>query len=143
MYNVTIASSDNEINDAFYVRQKVFVEEQGIPASLEIDEYDKTASHFIVYKESTPIGAGRIRETDPGIGKVERVCILPEYRGLRLGKLIMNALENHASKQAFNKIILNAQAYTVPFYEGLGYVTTSPEFMDADIPHRVMEKNLS
>ncbi|MBO1911888.1 GNAT family N-acetyltransferase, partial [Microvirga sp. 3-52] len=95
-----------------------------------------------VYTENTPIGAGRIRESDSGIGKVERVCILPEFRGKHLGKLIMQALEDHAASKEFEKIVLNAQSYAIPFYEKIGYVITSPEFMDADIPHRTMEKTL-
>lgn len=142
MYHVTIVSSDQELEDAFFVRKKVFVEEQRVPLSLEVDEFDETASHFVVYEKDKPIGAGRIRETSAGIGKVERVCILPNYRGLHLGKLIMQALEDHGSTQGFEKIVLNAQSYAIPFYESIGYIVTSPEFMDADIPHRAMEKKL-
>ena len=49
-------------------------------------------------------------------------------------------LKNMLKTTGYEKIILNAQSYAVPFYEKLGYVITSPEFMDADIPHRAMEK---
>ncbi|QUW21693.1 GNAT family N-acetyltransferase [Sporosarcina sp. Marseille-Q4063] len=140
MFDVKIVTTSGEREDAFSVRRKVFVEEQGVPLSLELDELDETADHFVVYTENTPIGAGRIRESDSGIGKVERVCILPEFRGKHLGKLIMQALEDHAASKSFEKIILNAQSYAIPFYEKIGYVITSPEFMDADIPHRTMEK---
>lgn len=143
MYHVTIVSADQELQDAFFVRRKVFVEEQRVPLSLEIDEFDETASHFVVYEKKSPIGAGRIRETSPGVGKVERVCVLPNYRGLHLGKLIMKALEDHGSEKGFEKIVLNAQTHAIPFYESIGYVITSPEFMDADMPHRAMEKKLS
>lgn len=142
MFHVKFVSTDKELQDAFFVRKKVFVDEQRVPLSLEIDEYDETASHFVVYEKDAPIGAGRIRETRTGVGKVERVCILPNYRGLRLGKLIMKALEDHGSELGFEKIILNAQSHAIPFYEGIGYIITSPEFMDADIPHRAMEKKL-
>lgn len=142
MYQVKIVSSPPELEHAFFVRRKVFVEEQGVPLSLELDEFDETASHFVVYKGDSPIGAGRIRETNKGIGKVERVCVLPEYRGLHLGKLIMQALEDHGANQGYEKIVLNAQSYAIPFYENIGYVITSPEFMDADIPHRAMEKKI-
>lgn len=143
MFTVTIAASDREREDAFIVRRKVFVEEQGVPLNLELDELDKTADHFVVYTEDTPIGAGRLREMANGIGKVERVCILQTYRGKRLGKLIMQALEDHATAKGFDKIVLNAQTYAIPFYEKFGYITASPEFMDADIPHRTMEKKLN
>ncbi len=140
MFTVRVAHSDLEREDAFSVRRKVFVEEQGVPLSLELDELDQTAAHFVVYAENQPIGAGRIRDASKGIGKVERVCILKEFRGNHLGNLIMKALEEYAVNTEMHKIILNAQSYAIPFYEKLGYVTTSPEFMDADIPHRAMEK---
>ena len=52
----------------------------------------------------------------------------------------MHALEEHAKENEMKKIVLNAQTYAIPFYEKIGYVITSPEFMDADIPHRAMEK---
>ena len=42
----------------------------------------------------------------------------------------------------FSKVKLSAQVHAIPFYEKLHYSITSPEFMDADIPHRSMEKVL-
>ena len=142
MFYVNIATTDREREDAFSVRRKVFVDEQGVPLNLELDELDETADHFIVYTAEIPIGAGRIRESNTGIGKVERVCVLPEYRGKHIGVLVMQALEDHAMIKGFEKVVLNAQSHAVPFYEKIGYVITSPEFMDADIPHRAMEKNI-
>ncbi|WP_233191922.1 GNAT family N-acetyltransferase [Sporosarcina sp. P34] len=140
---VKIVSDEKGRQDAYSVRKKVFVEEQGVPLILELDEHDQEAIHFVVYDEvDQPIGAGRMRGLVNAHGKIERICILPEYRGKHLGNLIMNTLEEHALKNSMKKLILNAQSYAVPFYEKLGYVVTSPEFMDADIPHRAMEKSL-
>lgn len=142
MYEVKIAASEQEREAAFTVRKKVFVEEQGVPLTMEIDEHDTSASHFVVYDGPKAIAAGRIRTIASEVGKVERVCVLKEYRGQHLGVLIMNALEEHAKKTGIHKILLNAQSYAIPFYEKLGYGVTSPEFMDADIPHRAMEKQM-
>ena len=103
MFEVKIATSDLEREDAFSVRRKVFVEEQGVPLNLELDHFDKTAAHFVVYSAETPIGAGRIREINDGIGKVESVCILKEFRGKHLGNLIMHALEEHAYKRRYEQ----------------------------------------
>nr|WP_231293256.1 MULTISPECIES: GNAT family N-acetyltransferase [unclassified Sporosarcina] len=140
---VKIVSDEKGRQDAYTVRKKVFVEEQGVPLVLELDEYDQDAIHFVVYDEDhQPIGAGRMRGLVNAHAKIERICILQEHRGKHLGSLIMNTLEDHAKKNSMKKLILNAQSYAVPFYEKLGYVVTSPEFMDADIPHRAMEKVL-
>lgn len=140
---VKIVSDEKGQQDAYSVRKKVFVDEQGVPLILELDEHDQEAIHFVVYDEADqPIGAGRMRGLVNAHGKIERICILPEHRGKHLGNLIMNTLEEHAIKNSMKKLILNAQSYAVPFYEKLGYVVISPEFMDADIPHRAMEKSL-
>ncbi|WP_431029268.1 GNAT family N-acetyltransferase [Lysinibacillus sp. LZ02] len=142
MFNVKLVTTEEEKQLAFNVRKKVFVEEQGVPVHLELDEFDETAKHFIVQDGEKTIAAARAREVSPGIGKVERVCVLKDYRGKRLGILIMEHVEKDAIQYGWTTLKLNAQSYAVPFYEKLGYVVTSPEFLDAYIPHRAMEKNI-
>ncbi len=142
MLHVKLAQTEQEKELAFNIRKKVFVEEQGIPLHLEIDEFDQTATHFVVLEDDEPIAAARIRETESNVGKVERVCVLPEHRRKHLGVLVMKALEEHAKKNGWKKLKLNAQTYAIPFYEKLAYQVTSPEFDDAGIPHRAMEKEI-
>ena len=48
MFDVKLARTQQDRDRAFAVRKAVFVEEQGVPVHLEIDEYDDTAFHFIV-----------------------------------------------------------------------------------------------
>ena len=142
MLHVKLAQTEQEIELAFDIRKKVFVEEQGIPIHLEIDEFDQSATHFIVLEDDEPIAAARIRETESNVGKVERVCVLPGHRRKHLGVLLMNALEQHAKQNGWEKLKLNAQTSAIPFYEKLAYQVTSPEFDDAGIPHRAMEKEI-
>ncbi|MEO4054276.1 GNAT family N-acetyltransferase [Solibacillus sp. CAU 1738] len=142
MFEVKSVTTNEQLQQAFAIRTKVFVEEQGVPVHLELDEHDKTALHFIVMDGDTTIAAARLREFEPQVGKVERVCVLSEYRGKRLGILLMEYIEQVAKESNLKKLKLNAQSYAVPFYEKLQYVVTSPEFMDAGIPHRAMEKNI-
>ncbi|SOB91788.1 predicted GNAT family N-acyltransferase [Ureibacillus xyleni] len=140
MYEVKIVKTKEELELAFSIRKKVFVIEQGVPLHLELDEYDATSTHFIVLDQDKTIAAARLREIESKVGKVERVCVLKEYRGKKLGVLIMQKVEEYAIKQGWKKLKLNAQSYAVPFYEKLGFQVTSPEFLDANIPHRAMEK---
>ncbi len=142
MLHVKLAQTEQEKELAFDIRKKVFVEEQGIPIHLEIDEFDQSATHFFVLEDDEPIAAARIRETESNVGKVERVCVLPGHRRKHLGVLLMNALEQHAKQNGWEKLKLNAQTSAIPFYEKLAYQVTSPEFDDAGIPHRAMEKEI-
>ena len=125
---------------AFSVRKKIFVEEQGVPEHVELDEHDSSSHHFIVKDIDQPIGAARLRKIEDTIGKVERVCVLEQYRGKKIGLLIMEKIEEYAKELGVTKLKLNAQSYAIPFYEKLHYTVTSPEFLDAGIPHRAMEK---
>ncbi|MER1984545.1 MAG: GNAT family N-acetyltransferase [Solibacillus sp.] len=142
MFDVKLARTEEERDRAFTVRKAVFVEEQGVPVHLEIDEYDDTAFHFIVNEGDKTIAAARLREIAPQCGKVERVSVLREHRGKRLGILIMEAMEAYARNIPWKTLKLHAQSSAVPFYEKLGYKVTSPEFTNANMPHRAMEKDI-
>ncbi|MGG5253224.1 GNAT family N-acetyltransferase [Neobacillus sp. SM06] len=138
---VTIVSNKKQLEDAFFVRKTVFVEEQNVPVEEEIDQYEDDSHHFVLYKGEAPIAAGRFRIVD-GYGKVERICVLKEARGTGAGKEIMNRIENFASEKGLEKLKLNAQTHAIHFYERLGYEVVSDEFMDAGIPHKTMIKRL-
>ncbi|MDG5302205.1 GNAT family N-acetyltransferase, partial [Staphylococcus aureus] len=49
------------LEDCFYIRKKVFVEEQGVPEEIEIDEYESESIHLIGYDNGQPVATARIR----------------------------------------------------------------------------------
>ncbi|WP_400246567.1 GNAT family N-acetyltransferase [Niallia sp. JL1B1071] len=137
-----VVKTDKELEDAFYVRQTVFVKEQNVPVEEEIDEFEKNSTHFVLYDENKkPIGAGRYRAFDE-YGKVERICILSTNRKGGAGKAVMNKIEEYALNSGAPALKLNAQTHAIPFYSKLGYEVVSEEFLDAGIPHRTMIKRL-
>lgn len=137
-----IVQNQQQLEEAYTIRKKVFVEEQNVPMEEEIDEFEKDAVHFLLYSEhDRPIAAGRFREAD-GYGKVERICVLAEQRGTGAGKYIMESIAAYAEQNGINKLKLNAQTHAIRFYENLGYEVVSGEFMDAGIPHKTMVKDL-
>ena len=140
--NITVANTEQQINDAYHVRMTVFVEEQKVPQEEEIDEHDKTAIHFIGYEaQETPVAASRLRFVDE-YGKLERICVLKNYRGKHFGQQMIHAMEEMIGTKGYQKAKLNAQTQAEDFYRQLGYKTISGEFMDAGIPHVAMIKEL-
>ncbi|GIO22521.1 GNAT family N-acetyltransferase [Oceanobacillus sp. J11TS1] len=136
------ATAQNELEAVYQIRTEVFVQEQKVPPKEELDEFDKTATHFIAYDGELPVAAGRLRFTQGGYGKLERICVLKSQRGKSIGKQLMLKMEEEIKKQHFNKAKLNAQIQAVDFYQKLGYEVTSDEFIDAGIPHVTMVKHL-
>lgn len=134
-----------EKQDAFAIRQAVFIGEQQIDPELEWDEHDKAADAlmFVDYdSDGTPLATGRFRIL-PDYGKVERICTQRAARGKGAGRRIMEAIEAEALSQAVTQLRLGAQITAIPFYEKLGYTVCSDEFLDADIPHKEMKKELN
>lgn len=138
-----------ELEAAYAIRQAVFVAEQGVPESEEIDAFDETARHVLARDaEGAPLGTARAIPYDapeaPGpTWKIGRVAVLAPGRGRGVGAALMRALEQQAAEAAIRSLVLDAQTQALGFYERLGYVPTGPIFDDCGIPHRRMTKRLA
>ncbi|WP_231757402.1 GNAT family N-acetyltransferase [Microbulbifer elongatus] len=121
------------------IRQKVFVDEQQVPPELEWDELEASAQHFLVYHENKPIGTGRLTDG----GKIGRIAILKEARGLGAGLELLRRICKFAALSGQKNVYLNAQVQAIPFYERAGFASAGEEFMEAGIPHMRMERTLN
>lgn len=138
--------TEEQLRQAFDVRVEVFVNEQGVPKELEMDEYDESpesCSHFIVLEGDVPIAAGRFKTFEPGVAKMQRIAVLKSFRGKGIGKVLLAEMEEEAKRQNYNQSLLDAQCTAEDFYRKIGYVTESAEpFLDANIWHVRMRKSL-
>ena len=124
--------------DAFLVRKEVFIHEQGVPAELELDEYDPLAVHALAYQDGQCIGTGRLIELDNGRAQIGRLAVLVQFRGGGTGKQILETLVRLARSQGTKLIILHSQIAAIPFYEKLGFKAEGPIYDEVGIPHRNM-----
>jgi len=124
------------------LRRVVFIEEQTVPAELEIDGLDETALHLLAVLDGRPVGCARL-VCQGGIGKVGRVCVLADQRGRGLGRAIMRAaIVQFRAMPDIATVTLGAQVQVIAFYERLGFVAEGPVFDDAGIAHREMVLHL-
>lgn len=128
------------------IRRRVFIDEQGVPEALELDEHDGDSEHFILFAgrgaNAPALGTARLRLID-GHDVVQRVAILHPYRGQNLGRVLMEAVEGRVRSLGQPLIQLSAQLTAVPFYEALGYTPDGDVYIDAGIDHRHMSKRLN
>jgi len=121
------------------VRIAVFVIEQNIPEELEWDEFDAVSAHALAEDAAgTPIGCGRLLPD----GHIGRMAVLSEWRGCGVGAAMLTRLVDLARARGDARVLLNAQTQATPFYARFGFSPTGDEFLEADIPHRVMERSL-
>jgi predicted GNAT family N-acyltransferase len=126
-----------ELQTAFAIREKVFVEGQNVPRELENDAFDREgATHYLAHAaDGTPCGAARWRVTANGV-KLERFAVLEAYRNQQVGAALLTAvLRDVQAAQPEAQVYLNAQLRAVPFYERHGFVKEGEKFVEADIEH--------
>lgn len=137
-----VVENHTELEQAYDIRKKVFVNEQGVPVENELDNYEEVATHIIGYDmDNIPIATARFRPFDEGV-KIERVAVIKEQRKSGIGKVLMCFIEQVAQQSGYEKLILNAQIQAQPFYDNLGYTPIGEIFMEENIEHIKMTKSL-
>jgi len=143
---MTIVQSQEQLEQCFEVRIKVFVEEQKVPREEELDEYDaspESCRHLLITEQGKPVATGRWKVLEPGVAKLQRIAVLSEYRSHGLGRQVVEGLVKDAREAGMTSAILDAQCTAEGFYARLGFQTVSPEtFYDAGILHVRMAKAL-
>lgn len=145
--NITVVEVNNQelLEACFAIRMAIFVEEQGVPAEDEFDAYDALgteARHILLYVDGAPAASSRLRIVDD-VAKLERICVMLEYRKHGLGRVLIDKLEQMALDQGLTKAKLHAQVQASGFYERLGYTPASDVFLEDGIPHLLMVKALN
>jgi predicted GNAT family N-acyltransferase len=128
--------------DVRYIREKVFVEEQGF--QNEFDEHDSQAIHLVIYYNNRAVATGRLftKHADSKVYTIGRVAVLQQFRKLHLGKKVLELLEEKARGEGAKKIELSAQCEVQDFYKRNGYAARGDIYYDEFCPHIHMEKIL-
>ncbi|MCF8366022.1 MAG: GNAT family N-acetyltransferase [Bacteroidales bacterium] len=135
---IPFSHSDKELyKKALEIRQKVFIEEQQVERTLEI-ENEEDSHFYLLQHNGLAIGTARWRKTHKGI-KLERFAVLPEFRNKNMGTILLKkVLEDLSEKK--EKIYLHAQLKAVNYYKRQGFEEEGEMFVEANIKHFLMVK---
>ena len=121
------------------IRETVFIHEQGVPVELEWDGLDSSCAHVLAWNDrGEAIGTARMQRN----GTIGRMAVLKYWRGRGVGRDLLQTLLDLAVRQGLPRVTLSAQIHALGFYERAGFHVVGEPFMDADIPHRKMAREL-
>jgi predicted GNAT family N-acyltransferase len=134
----TIEVGDWEVlaEAATRIRFTVFVHEQGVCESEELDALDSVCVHAVIYQDGFAIATGRLCPD----GRIGRMAVLKDFRGQGFGGQILRALIAAANERGQHETYLHAQIHALGFYSRYGFVAEGPEFEEAGIRHRGMRR---
>ena len=128
---------------AYYVRIQAMAKKHHISLRQEFDEHDGPDTKYIVITDSDfPVATARMYPLDDRCVMIGRVVVLPEYRRLGIGTMVVSECEEWAEDLHYAKAVVYSRENKIGFYEQMLYeVCGEPE--DGETFHCVrMEKDL-
>jgi len=133
---------DPRMEEAIGVRLAVFVDEQRIPLSEEIDDHDRDdpgAVHAVVRDPAgVVVATGRFYSRDAQTAQIGRMAVTRGMRGTGAGHAVLRALMNEARRRGFSAASLDAQDHAIGFYAKAGFRAEGPTHLDCGIVHQPM-----
>jgi predicted GNAT family N-acyltransferase len=138
MRRIELMPWDRAKAQASPIRFSVFVEEQGVPREIELDEQDAVSVHALAYEDDQPVATGRLLPD----GHIGRMAVLKEWRNRGVGGRLLQALIAEARRRGVREVVLSAQIHAADFYERHGFVKKGAQYMEAGIRHQEMTLRL-
>ena len=139
MPRIALLDWETARTEASRIRMAVFVEEQGVPASVEMDGRDVECVHALAYVEGRAVGTGRLLPD----GHIGRMAVLKERRASGVGGAILACLVEEARRRGMEQVALSAQTHALGFYRRHGFREVGAIFEEAGIAHQEMRRALN
>ena len=104
-------SPGSDLSSVLPIRNAVF--------SRGEDSLDAVSWSVLVYQDSVPAATGRIWWED-GAFRIGDICVLEEYRGMRLGDLVLRLLLFKAQSHSAREVRLRCPHHLTGFFSRLG-----------------------
>ncbi|WRT63123.1 uncharacterized protein IL334_000026 [Kwoniella shivajii] len=141
---VRVAETSEDIQRCMNIRKEVFIYEQGYDIRIETNEDDAESTHFLLLLgDNQAIGTVRVINSN---GQLGRFAILKPYRGLGLGRPMIQAVHDYVQSEGGKEVWCQSQAGdptnggvdATGFYRRLGYVNRGGRYMKEGTEHQDM-----
>lgn len=132
-----------EYDETIALRYKILREPLGLDFTEEQLAAEYADIHLAAYSEAWILRGCLVltRKTDKVL-KMRQVAVSIESQSKGIGTLLVQASEAFARANGFETMELNARDTATHFYEKLNYEKVGEEFVEVNIPHFKMVKQL-
>jgi len=144
---IKVAAAPEEIGAYFDIRRQVFVTEQQIFETSDVDDHDAVAIPILALADGLAAGTVRCYPKRPGRACVwfgGRLAVHREHRtSCNIGALLVRrAVEIMEGRSDVKRFLATIQIQNVRFFKRLGWVCLGKPFMMNARKHQMMEKPL-
>jgi len=130
MYTLKQPISDDDFKHYFHFRWRLLRAPWNQIEGSEIDDIENDCFHIMVISSKQKIaGIGRLQFNSKNESQIRYMAVDKKFEGQGIGRLIIQALENHAYEKASQTIVLDARESAIGFYEKMGYCVQKKSYL--------------
>jgi radical SAM protein (TIGR04043 family)/putative N-acetyltransferase (TIGR04045 family) len=138
------AVTDDELTVALQIRKDVFVREQGLFETSDLDENDSSSTHIIVKYDDQIVGAVRVfpEKDGPNHWVGGRLAVRRNHRHNHVGELLVQEAMRYVKNRGCTRFTAHIQEQNVRYFSLLGWKAVGPVQIYHGKAHRLMEADL-
>ena len=112
--------------------------------SFSTEELAKEKNDILIgaFDEDEMTGCCILTDISSGSVKLRQMAVLKNMQGKGIGEMIIQFAENIARDKGYRTLTMHARDTAIRFYEKYGYKVEGDGFIEINIPHHIMKKNL-
>ena len=134
--------NSEEYRNELELRDKVLRKPLGMNLYDENLEADINDVHIGAFINNRIVGVLILTRLNSKDIKMRQVAVDEDFRTMKIGTEMVRFAEDYSKEKGYSTMLLNARKTAVAFYEKLGYTKMSGEFLEINIPHFKMSKNI-
>ena len=117
---------------------------QPLGLSFTDDELAREKNDILIaaFDDDVILGCCMLCPVDNNTLRLRQMAVNNNLQGKGIGASIMSFAENLARDKGYRNMIMHARNTAIGFYEKFGYKVKGAEFIEVNLPHHVMEKEL-
>ena len=132
----------NEYKQSLRLRETVLRAPLGLTLSDEELADESKCFHLGWFDRERLRAVLLLRPLDNRSVKMRQVAVDPEFQHLGIGSQLVAFAESFARERDFTTMVAHARATAVDFYRKAGYKICGGEFLEIDIPHWLVMKEI-
>ena len=131
-----------EYNQMVQLRDQMLRKPLGLQFTPEELIEEKNELLIASFDEDEILGCCMLKPLDSETVRLRQMAVKDELQLKGIGASIIAFAENLAKDKGYSRIIMHARDSAIGFYEKFGYEIKGEKFIEVNIPHHIMEKEL-
>lgn len=138
----SIVFGSKQYQAACALRDEVLRQPLGMELRLVDVAAEEHQQHWGLYEGKRLIGCLIVKPQGIGEVQIRQYAIAADCQGKGLGRILMEGVETELQQQGIRRAWLHAREPVIGFYAKLGYQPRGERFLEINLPHQKMEKEL-